>query len=363
MCSVVMVCSLAHTPSLYAHGGNTVLHRDKYQDADGPNLVQLECKQNHGEECHRKGIPEDIAIDINRIYDIHKEVVKIEDQARRINIVIGDKADDIRTKISEIQNAEGTSDTIKEQLRGEEFNVQPIENGALGDYNSIVSVLKTTTMHYLPPLKSLFYTLTDRLFAQASAIGRGEPLPGDLKVDEATAREEIDKIVNAELAYNAAIQSGENIKGRLMEIQGIERTLKRLGVSFSIQVKNPDLALATDILGENPGIKLGSIGDSGTQIKTIFNYIITILFSLSGIAAVVMLVVQGTKLIYGQMVGSVAKKIEVMNKLRDLAIGLVLLLMSYLILKFINPDLLNPKLLSPITSAASIQYPLQDNVS
>ena len=115
-------------------------------------------------------------------------------------------------------------------------------------------------------------------------------------------------------------------------------------------IKNSTLNFATNIFNSDFVVTLSSSrgGGAGTEIKTVLRYIMTILFSLVGIAAVVMLVVHGTGLIYAQMSGNVSKTLDVKGKLKDLAMGVVLLLMSYLILNFVNPRLLSPELLAGV---------------
>ncbi len=91
------------------------------------------------------------------------------------------------------------------------------------------------------------------------------------------------------------------------------------------------------------------------QIRTVLSLVMRLLFSIVGIALVVMLAIYGTQLIYAQLVGKVSDIVVKKGKLFDIFFGVALLLLSYLLLNFVNPNLLNPKLLQ--TPPAGVSPP------
>ena len=104
------------------------------------------------------------------------------------------------------------------------------------------------------------------------------------------------------------------------------------------------LGFVTDIFGAQKKVSLDP-EKGGDLLRTTLNTIIKIIFSVAGIILVIMLSVYGTQMIYAQMRGSVGDMVVKKSHIIDIMIGAGLLLLSYLILNFINPQLLSPSLL------------------
>ena len=83
--------------------------------------------------------------------------------------------------------------------------------------------------------------------------------------------------------------------------------------------------------------------------------------TFAGTIAVIMLAVRGTSMVYGKLSGNVGQVINARTSLGGVIIAIVLLLLSYLILQFINPKLLNSELLSgfEISTVNPIQNPAE----
>ena len=108
--------------------------------------------------------------------------------------------------------------------------------------------------------------------------------------------------------------------------------------------KERTLGFVTNILGKDESVSLDP--KQGAEVlRNVLNTIIRVIFSFAGIILVIMLSVYGTQLIYAQMLGRVGDIVVKKSKIIDIAIGAGILLLSYLILNFINPQLLSPSLL------------------
>ena len=66
----------------------------------------------------------------------------------------------------------------------------------------------------------------------------------------------------------------------------------------------------------------------------------SILFSVAGVLMVVLLAVYGTQMIYSQVSGNVNNFMSAKKRVVDIALGSCLLLFSWIILNFVNPDIL-----------------------
>ncbi len=113
------------------------------------------------------------------------------------------------------------------------------------------------------------------------------------------------------------------------------------------------LKLVTDIFGLVPnGTKTIAVEKDGDTLRDIINGLLKILITFAGTIAVIMLAVHGTGMIYGKLSGNVGKVLDMRTKLTGVVIAIVLLLLSYLILQFINPRLLDSKLLSGLSQTS-----------
>lgn len=124
--------------------------------------------------------------------------------------------------------------------------------------------------------------------------------------------------------------------------------------SVGIAEDSRTLHLYTSVFGEDTSISLEDasvgVGQSvvGSRIQDIFNQLFTILFTISGTLMVVLIAVHGTKMIYAQAGGNVNAFGDEKKHLKDIAIGAGILLLSWVILNFVDPDLLRPKFFQSI---------------
>ena len=100
----------------------------------------------------------------------------------------------------------------------------------------------------------------------------------------------------------------------------------------------------------------GASGDSavGEQIRKIVRHLFSIIFTVSATLMVVLLAIHGTKMIWSQAHGSVSGYIDAMKKLRDVVIGALLLLLSWVFLNFIGGGLLQPEFFRTITNLRNL---------
>ena len=89
-------------------------------------------------------------------------------------------------------------------------------------------------------------------------------------------------------------------------------------------------------------------------IQTIFTRFFSVIFTISGILMVVMLAVHGTQMIYAEFTGNVPGFSDAKKRVKAAAIGTIILLLSWIILDFIDPDLLRPKLFTTITQLREV---------
>ncbi len=108
--------------------------------------------------------------------------------------------------------------------------------------------------------------------------------------------------------------------------------------------KKEEIYFSTDILGRKK-FNLGEENDMDVfkSFGGVFGVFFNILFSVAGILMVVLLAVYGTQMIYAQVAGNIANLVNAKKRVIDIAIGVVLLMFSWLILNFVNPELLQPK--------------------
>lgn len=109
--------------------------------------------------------------------------------------------------------------------------------------------------------------------------------------------------------------------------------------------QNEDFNFVTNIFGEKP-LKLSEI-----DLPNLLNRFFRVLFALVGTLLVISIMIEGVKLIYSQLNGNVSKIINHKNKLYNMAIGIIILLLSWVILNTVNPKLLDPELLSSLKKA------------
>ena len=95
------------------------------------------------------------------------------------------------------------------------------------------------------------------------------------------------------------------------------------------------------------------------MIQRIFGRFFSIIFTISGILMVILIAVHGTKMIYAEFGGNVANFIDAKGKVKAAAFGTAVLLLSWIILNFIDPNLLRPKLFETIIGLQEVgQGPL-----
>ena len=124
--------------------------------------------------------------------------------------------------------------------------------------------------------------------------------------------------------------------------------------SKSIKKGDPAiLHLYSDIWGE--GAQTIKATDTNQKevsglIRKFFNRFLRIIFTVSGILMVIMLAVHGTRMIYAEFTGNVPGFADAKSRVKAAAIGTIILLLSWIILDFIDPSLLRPRLFETITS-------------
>ena len=101
------------------------------------------------------------------------------------------------------------------------------------------------------------------------------------------------------------------------------------------------LELSSSIFnGEEKRVVLNTERNGSEVLKRTVRLFFQILISISGTIAVFMLVFTGISFIYSNLVGNVSKMLDMRGRLIDVAIGIIILLLSYLVLNFINPNIL-----------------------
>ena len=116
------------------------------------------------------------------------------------------------------------------------------------------------------------------------------------------------------------------------------------------------LHLYSSIFGKEKEIKTSSSdrGAVNRKIQEIFGRFFSIIFTLSGILMVVLLAVHGTRMIYSEFGGNVAAFTDAKGRVKSVAIGTAILLLSWVILNFIAPSLLKPRLFQTITGLQEV---------
>ena len=124
----------------------------------------------------------------------------------------------------------------------------------------------------------------------------------------------------------------------------------------SIRRGNPPvLHLYSSIWGEDTIKTTGTNQEAVSGlIRSFFTRFLSIIFTISGILMVIMLAVHGTQMIYAEFTGNVPGFSNAKNRVKAAAIGTIILLLSWIILDFIDPDLLRPKLFTTITKLREI---------
>ena len=89
-------------------------------------------------------------------------------------------------------------------------------------------------------------------------------------------------------------------------------------------------------------------------IQKFFKRFLSIIFTVSGILMVIMLAVHGTQMIYAEFTGNVPGFSDAKKRVKAAAIGTIILLLSWIILDFIDPSLLRPKLFTTITQLREV---------
>ena len=126
---------------------------------------------------------------------------------------------------------------------------------------------------------------------------------------------------------------------------------------YQQKAKDPlTLHLYSSIFGEQKEIKTSTSDRESVSrmIQGIFGRFFSIIFALSGILMVVLLAAQGTRMIYAEFGGNVAVFSDAKNKVKAVAIGTGILLLSWVILNFVAPSLLRPRLFETITQLGEV---------
>ena len=120
--------------------------------------------------------------------------------------------------------------------------------------------------------------------------------------------------------------------------------------------KPQTLHLYSTIFGEDKQIVTSS-GDRGAVSRTvqgIFGRIFSVIFTVAGIIMVVMLAVHGTRMIYSEFNGNVPVFSDAKKQVVDIAKGAAILMLSWVILSFVDPNLLRPRLFQTITQLSEV---------
>ncbi|MCY4577109.1 MAG: pilin [Candidatus Kaiserbacteria bacterium] len=116
------------------------------------------------------------------------------------------------------------------------------------------------------------------------------------------------------------------------------------------------LHLYSTIFGEEKKIKASSSDREAVNrtIQRFFGRFFSIIFTVSGMLMVMLLAVHGTKMVYAEFGGNVSAFGDAKSKVKAAAIGTGILLLSWVILNFIDPALLRPKLFETITGLQEV---------
>ena len=85
------------------------------------------------------------------------------------------------------------------------------------------------------------------------------------------------------------------------------------------------------------------------RIQGIFGRLFSVIFTISGILMVLMLAIHGTQMIYAEFNGDISLLSNAKGRVKNAAIGTAILMLSWVFLNFIDPNLLRPKLFGTIT--------------
>ena len=120
--------------------------------------------------------------------------------------------------------------------------------------------------------------------------------------------------------------------------------------------KPQTLHLYSTIFGEEKQI-VTSPGDREAVSRTvqgIFGRIFSVIFTVAGIIMVLMLAVHGTRMIYSEFNGNVSVFSDAKKQVIDIAKGAAILMLSWVILSFVDPNLLRPRLFQTITQLSEV---------
>ena len=80
----------------------------------------------------------------------------------------------------------------------------------------------------------------------------------------------------------------------------------------------------------------------------------SIIFAISGTLMVLLIAIHGMKMIYAELSGNIPGLVDARKHLTDIALGTVILLLSWVVLNFIDPDLLHPRFFTTITKLRTL---------
>ena len=116
------------------------------------------------------------------------------------------------------------------------------------------------------------------------------------------------------------------------------------------------LHLYSTLFGEKKKIETSGTDREAVSLKVqeIFGRIFSVIFTLAGILMVLMLAWQGTRMIYSEFQGNVSVFADAKKRIIDIAFGSAVLLLSWVILSFVDPNLLRPRLFQTITQLGEV---------
>ena len=96
------------------------------------------------------------------------------------------------------------------------------------------------------------------------------------------------------------------------------------------------LNLYSDIFGEKKTISIDANdpGAVGEDVRGILSNLFSIIFTISGTLMVLLIAIHGMKMIYAELSGNIPGLMDAKERLKDIAIGTAILLLSWVVFKF-----------------------------
>ena len=129
------------------------------------------------------------------------------------------------------------------------------------------------------------------------------------------------------------------------------------GSTDLLSANSTTLNLYSDIFGEEKTISIDANdpGAVGEDVRGILSNLFSIIFTISGTLMVLLIAIHGMKMIYAELSGNIPGLVDARKHLTDIALGAVILLLSWVFLNFIDPDLLRPRFFTTITQLRTLQ--------